>query len=72
MFYTSQINHNGLTIIIANTFNNFFTSIGKILAKSIPQTKINPLSYLKNKIEIDFSAIPTTNEEVSENNIFTG
>ena len=70
MSYTSQINHNGLTInepiIIANTFNNFFTSIGKTRDKSIPQTKINPLSHLKNKIEIDFTAIPTTNEEVQK------
>ena len=70
MSYTSQINHNGLIInepiIIANTFNNFFTSIGKTLDKSIPQTKINALSYLKNKIEIDFTAIPTTNEEVQK------
>ena len=68
MSYTSQINHNGLTIngpiIIANTFNNFFTSIGKTRDKSIPQTKINPLFYLKNKIEIDFTAIPTINEEI--------
>ena len=59
MSYTSQINHNGLNInepiiIIANTFNNFFTSIGKTQDKSIPQSKIKPLSYLKNKIEIDF------------------
>ena len=64
----SQINHNGQTIdepiIIANTFNNCFTSIGKTLEEIIPQTKINPLFYLKNKIEINFSAMPTTNEEV--------
>ena len=43
----SHIYHNGQTITepitIANTFNNFFTSIGQSINDSIPQTNINPI-----------------------------
>ena len=66
----SHIYHNGQTITepitIANTFNTFFTSIGQSINDSIPQTNINPLSYLKNRIDVDFTAKPTTNEEVQK------
>ena len=34
--------------IIANSFNNFFTNVGKNLAGKIPLSKINPLHYMKN------------------------
>ena len=55
----SHIYHNGQTITepitIANTFNNFFTSIGQSINDSIPQTIINPLSYLTNRIDVDHS-----------------
>ena len=55
MSSTSQIKLNGHTIdeqvTIANTFNNFFTGIRNSINGSIPLTKINPLSYLKNRIE---------------------
>ena len=70
MSFISHIYHNGQTITepitIANTFNNFFTSIGQSINDSIPQTNINPLSYLTNRIDVDFTAKPTTNEEVQK------
>ena len=33
---------------IANAFNDFFTTIGPLLANKIPTSTINPLSYVKN------------------------
>ena len=57
----SHIYHNGQTITepitIANTFNNFFTSIGQSINDSIPQTNINPLSYLTNRIDVEVQKI---------------
>ena len=43
---------NGTSVInsleIANAFNDFFTTIGPLLANKIPTSTINPLSYVKN------------------------
>ena len=66
----SHIYHNGQTITepitFANTFNNFVTSIGQSINDSIPQTNINHLSYLTKRIDVDFTAKPTSNEEVQK------
>ena len=32
----------------SNAFNYFFTTIGPLLANTIPTSSINPLSYVKN------------------------
>ena len=51
---------------MAEHFNNFFTSIGKKLQKSIPPTKKHFSSFLKNTNNINFFITPTTVEEVND------
>ena len=48
---------------IANAFNDFFTTIGPLLANKIPTSTINPLSWVKN--------VPNSNviEDVSEREV---
>ena len=33
---------------LANAFNDFFTTIGSLLANTIPASTVNPLSYVDN------------------------
>ena len=51
---------------MAEHFNNFFTSIGKKLQKSIPPTKKHFSSFLKNTNNLNFFITPTTVEEVND------
>ena len=51
---------------MAEHFNNFFTSIGKKIQKSIPPTKKHFSSFLKNTNNLNFFITPTTVEEVND------
>ena len=33
---------------IANSFNNYFINVGKVLADKVPHSHVNPVSYIKN------------------------
>ena len=50
--------------IISNTFNNFFTNIGKNLANKIPNSDIDPLSYLQPSNNFSVAITPTTESEI--------
>ena len=51
--------------VIANNFNNFFSNIGKNLAKDIPENNINPLQYMGNiRCEHSFFLRPTDESEI--------
>ena len=51
---------------IVEHFNNFFTCIGKKSQKSIPPTKKNFLTFLKNPYNLSFFITPTTIEKVND------
>ena len=51
---------------MAEHFNQYFTSIGKNLQKSIPPTKRHFSGYLKGPNQNSFFIQPTTAEEVKE------
>ena len=51
-------------VVIANTFNKYFTNIGSDLAKKIPITNTNPLSYLNNSNSYSMYIEPVEKEEV--------
>ena len=66
----SQLNYNN-TIIedkkeISNTINNFFVNVGPETDKNIPKINVNPLVYLKNRVDTDFIIEPTNIEEVKK------
>lgn len=65
---TPQIISNNRTIDdpkeVCETFNNFFVNIGPSTEKSIPQSFVNPTSYLKNRIPSDFLIAHTSNAEI--------
>lgn len=51
---------------IANAFNDCFTTIGEKLQESIPQSGIDPLSYINHTNQETLSYLePTNNEEIS-------
>lgn len=49
---------------ITNSFNTYFTNIGKTLAKKIPRTSIDPLSYIPNRCPHSIVIQPVTQDEV--------
>jgi hypothetical protein len=52
--------------IISETFNNFFTNIGPILDKKIPQTATQPLSFMQSNYSINMFLNPTTEQEINK------
>ena len=55
----NQIQHNNVLIndsnLIANTFNNFFANVGPDVDNSIPKTPISPLTFLRDRVLLNFS-----------------
>ena len=49
---------------ISNAFNKFFVNVGANLAKDLPDTGIDPISYLKKPSLASFFLSGTTSEEV--------
>ena len=62
------VNNETITNIpqMAEHFNQYFTSIGKNLQKSIPPTKRHFSDYLKDPEQSSFFIQPTTAEEVKD------
>jgi hypothetical protein len=50
--------------IIANSFNKYYTNIGPNLAKSIPQTNKDPISYIEHATDHTLFLNPTTDSEI--------
>ena len=51
---------------IAETFNNFFTQVGNMLDKKIPQTTTDPVTFIKNKNEANLFLKPCTEDETTK------
>ena len=51
-------------LMIANAFNNYFASVGKELASSIPLVYKSPIEYLKDSLCNSFYIFPTTADEI--------
>ena len=49
---------------IANAMNDFFVNVGSTTEKTIPRSPQSPLSFLKSRIEPNFTITPTSNQEV--------
>ena len=64
----NQINHNNILIddpkLISNTFNDFFINVGTNTDKSIPFAFASPKSYLKHRINSNFTILHTSIAEV--------
>jgi hypothetical protein len=52
--------------IIADSFNKFFTDIGPSLDKKIPNSKLDPISFIPSNYVINIFIHPTTEEETSK------
>ena len=67
---TTQLLCNNKIIVnqneIANTFNNFFVSIGTSTAETIPKVPIPPERYLKNRNQFNFIIAYVSEEEIIE------
>ena len=50
--------------VIAEKFNEYFTSIGSSLASKIPDISGNPLSYMKGNYKDSFMLLPTSDLEI--------
>ena len=53
-------------LTIANSFNEFLTTVGSSLAKKIPKSKKSFLRYLGNKIQNSFFLKPVQEEEIKK------
>ena len=51
---------------IADSFNKFYVNIGPSLAEKIPETDIDPISYIKKDISTCMHVVPVTELEVVE------
>ena len=51
--------------VIANTFNDFFVSVGKNVTQKIPRTMKSPMDYLRYNNEHSFFITPTIPTEVT-------
>ena len=51
--------------IIANSFNSFFINVGPDLAKKIPVTHTDPLSYIKNRNTQSMFVAPVDTKEIA-------
>ena len=64
----TQLKSNNLIIddpkLISDTFNNFFVNVGPNTDNTIPKCFKPPMSYLRNRVNINFTVTPTTNAEV--------
>ena len=64
----TQLKSNNLIIddpkLISDTFNNFFVNVGPNTDNTIPKCFKPPMSYLRNRFNINFTITPTTNAEV--------
>ena len=64
----NQINHNNILIddpkLISNTFNDFFINVGTNTDKSIPFAFESPTSYLKHRVNSNFTILHTSIAEV--------
>ena len=64
----NQIKHNNILIddpkLISDTFNNFFINVGTNTDKSIPIAFASPISYLKHRVNSNFTILPTSIAEV--------
>ena len=64
----TQLKSNNLIIddpkLISVTFNNFFVNVGPNTDNTIPKCFKPPMSYLRNRVNINFTITPTTNAEV--------
>ena len=66
--YINHLNINNENISdpkkIANTMNNFFVNVGPTTEQSIPHTPVSPKSFLKSRVESNFTLKSTTIQEV--------
>ena len=64
----NQIKHNNILIddpkLSSDTFNNFFINVGTNTDKSIPIAFASPISYLKHRVNSNFTILPTSIAEV--------
>ena len=50
---------------IADSFNKFFVNIGPSLAGKIPETDVDPITYINNEISRCIHVVPVTETEVT-------
>ena len=64
----SEIDVNGSVVsnpnLLAKTFNDFFTNIGSNLAKKIPPSNVDPISFLKGDYPNSLFFNPVTEQEI--------
>ena len=64
----NQIIHKNILIddpkLISDTFNDFFVNVGTNTAKSVPFAFASPRSYLKSRVNSNFTILPTSIAEV--------